>query len=204
MTKFNRALFAILAVLLAMTLSLSVLADDSSVADESATDASSEVSADESADVSIDESAEESNDESIDESNDDSQAESKEVSTDVSDVSSANSTAAGENNNNNSNSSSAGNKKNFPWARVITLIVIVVLIVAAVILSKTNTKLGLKLNKLFKEYWSEMRKVSWSSPKDTLKATGVVLVFLVVAAAAIGILDLGFTVIIKKIAEIFN
>lgn len=210
MTKFNRALFAIIAVLLAMTLSLSVLAEDSSVADESVADTSSEVSTDESADVSVDESAEESKDESKDESQaeskEESKDESKEESKDESTVSSDNSVATSDNSgsDNNSNNSGSSTKSNFHWARIITLIVIVVLILAAVILSKTNTKLGLRINKFFKEYWSEMKKVSWSSPKDTLKATGVVLVFLIVAAAVIGLLDLGFTLIIKKIAEIFN
>ncbi len=92
----------------------------------------------------------------------------------------------------------------FPWARVITLAVIVILIVAAFILAKTNTKLGQRINKFFKEYWSEIKKVSWYSPKDTMKATGIVLVFLIVAAVAIGLLDFGFTRIIKWLAEIFN
>lgn len=98
----------------------------------------------------------------------------------------------------------AGVVSNFPWARVITLIVIVVLIVAAIILAKTNTKLGQRINKFFKEYWSEIKKVSWYSPKDTAKATGIVLVLLIGAAIVIGLLDYGFTQIIKLLATIFN
>ena len=91
----------------------------------------------------------------------------------------------------------------FPWARVITLVVIVILIVVAIILAKTNTALGQRINKFFKEYWSEIKKVSWYSPKDTAKATGLVLVFLVVAAIAIGLLDFGFTKLIQLLANIF-
>ncbi len=91
----------------------------------------------------------------------------------------------------------------FPWARVITLGVIVILIVVAIILSKTNTKLGQKINKFFKEYISEIKKISWSSPKDTLKATGVVLAFIIGAAVAIGVLDYAFTSLIKLLAKIF-
>jgi preprotein translocase subunit SecE len=37
-----------------------------------------------------------------------------------------------------------------------------------------------------------------------MKATGIVLVFLIVAAVAIGLLDLGFTQLIKWLATIFN
>ena len=81
---------------------------------------------------------------------------------------------------------------------------IVVLIVVAFILAKTNTALGQKISKFFKEYWSEIKKVSWSTPKDTAKATAVVLVFVVAAAAAIGVLDLVFTTIINWLAKIFN
>ena len=92
---------------------------------------------------------------------------------------------------------------NFPWARVITLAVIVILIVVAIILTKTNTKLGQRIKKFFKEYASEIKKVSWYSPKDTAKATGIVLVFLIVAAVAIGVLDFGFTKLIKLLADIF-
>ena len=92
---------------------------------------------------------------------------------------------------------------NFPWARVITLAVIVILVVGAIILAKTNTKLGQRISKFFKEYLSEIKKVSWLSPKDTAKATGIVLVFLIVAAVAIGIMDLGFTQLVKLLADIF-
>ncbi len=91
----------------------------------------------------------------------------------------------------------------FPWARVITLATIVILIVGAIILAKTNTKLGQKIKKFFKEYASEIKKVSWCSPKDTAKATGIVLVFLIVAAVAIGLLDLGFTKLIQYLAKLF-
>ena len=90
-----------------------------------------------------------------------------------------------------------------PWARIITLIVIVVLIVGAIILAKTNTKLGQRISKFFKEYLSEIKKVSWCSPKETAKATGIVLVFIIVAALVISLLDLGFAWLINQLAEIF-
>ena len=61
----------------------------------------------------------------------------------------------------------------------------------------------LKIKKFFKEYWSEIKKVSWSSPKETIKATAVVLAFIVLAALAIGLLDWAFTSIVKGLADIF-
>ena len=91
----------------------------------------------------------------------------------------------------------------FPWAKVITLAVIVVLVVGAIILANTNTSLGQKIKKFFKEYASEIKKVSWYSPKDTAKATSIVLVFLIVAAVVIGVLDFGFTKLVQLIADIF-
>ncbi len=90
-----------------------------------------------------------------------------------------------------------------PWIRLISFGIIVLIIVVIFILSKTNTKLGLRINKFFKEYASEIKKVVWFSKKDTLKATGVVLAILIVAAVAIGVLDLGFTKLIQLLANIF-
>ena len=94
-------------------------------------------------------------------------------------------------------------ESSFPWAKVITLAVIVILVVGAIILANTNTNLGQKIKKFFKEYASEIKKVSWYSPKDTAKATGIVLVFLIVAAVVIGVLDFGFTKLVQLIADIF-
>lgn len=97
--------------------------------------------------------------------------------------------------------SSGSSNSNLP--RWITLAVVVILIVAAVILARTNTKLGQKLAKFWRDYKSEIQKISWYSPKETLKATGVVLVVLIGLAAAIGILDLLFALGIKGLANLF-
>lgn len=174
MTKMFRSLSVLLAVLLAMTLSFSVLAE------ESATDESA-VSTEESAEASTEASAEESTEASKEES----KAETSKPES-------------------NTTGSTATEESNFPWARVITLIVIVVLVLIVWVLTKTNTALGQRLKKFFKEYASEIKKVSWCTPKETLKATGVVLVFVIGAALAIGVLDGVFGLIVKKLAEIFN
>jgi preprotein translocase SecE subunit len=185
MKKFMKALSILLAVLLAMTLSFTVLAEGE---ESTASTAESTVSTDASAEASTEASASESK---AEESKTESKAEESKAEESKLEA-------------NKNDSTNAVATKSFPWARVITLIAIVVLVIVLVILAKTNTALGQKINKFFKEYWSEIKKVSWSTPKDTLKATAVVLVFIVVAAAAIGVLDLIFTGIINGLAKIFN
>lgn len=196
--NFLSVLSVILVIVLTTVISLSVLAEgESSVAESSAVVESSDVS--NVSNDSSDASASESKDSSASESKDDSAVESKtESKTESKDESKT------ESKDNTTEEDTTPVSSNFPWARVITLIVIVVLILVAFILSKTNTKLGIKINKFFKEYWSEIKKVSWLSPKETLKATGIVLVFIIVAAAAIGLLDLGFTKAIEYLAKIFT
>ncbi len=196
--NFLSVLSVILVIVLTTVVSLSVLAEgESSVAESSAVVESSDVS--NVSNDSSDASASESNDSSATEGKDDSAVESKDESKKpVKDESKA------ENKDNTNKEDPTPMPSTFPWARVITLIVIVVLILVAFILSKTNTKLGLKINKFFKEYWSEIKKVSWLSPKETLKATGIVLVFIIAAAVAIGLLDFGFTKLVELLANIFT
>ncbi len=192
MKNIIKSLALMLALIVAMSLSFAVLAEDGQ--DDSSVE-SSEVSADASADAS-DAASETSSEDASSEASVEasSEAASSEAVTESSTIvpELPESEGTGE------------EISNFPWARVITLIVVVVLIAVIWILTKTNTAIGQRLKKFFKEYWSEIKKVSWSSPKDTAKATGIVLVFLIVAAVAIGLLDLGFTYTVKKIAEIFN
>lgn len=87
--------------------------------------------------------------------------------------------------------------------RWITLFVIIILIIVAVILARTKTKFGQKIAKFFRDYKSEIQKISWYSPKETAKATGVVLVFLIALAVAIGVLDFLFTKGIELLANLF-
>ncbi len=200
MKRFFRSLSAVLAVLLAMTMSFAVLAEDASVSTES-------VEATESSEV-----ADTSKEETAEESKDAASAEDASTSESKKEESTAESSAA-ESSTASTQSSTADDShdhdhdteevSDFPWARVITLIVIVVLVVGAIILAKTNTALGQRINKFFKEYYSEVKKVSWFSFRDTMKATGVVLVFILGAALAIGILDWAFTHIVMQLAQIF-
>ena len=175
-----RSLSVLLALLIALTLSVCALADGES------SDTAEESSEAESS------AAESSEAQSKDESSaaDSSTAESSSVA--ESSVAESSSAAADE----------TESASSFPWARVITLIVIVALIAAAIILSKTQTALGQKIAKFFRDYKSEVQKIVWFSFKDTMKATGVVLVTILGFAVVIGLLDFGFTEIIKLLANI--
>ncbi len=192
---FNRLLFALLAVAVALSLTVFALAVDESaesadVSTESVvSDVSEETSAEDTSDVSdaSDASADESKDESADTSATTSATTSDTVSAPTSTDNTTNTQAA----------------STFPWPRVIALIAIVVLVAGAFILSKTNTKLGQKINKFFKDYKSETKKIVWFKGKDLVKATAVVLVFVIGAAILIGLLDLGFTQLVELLAKIF-
>ena len=53
--------------------------------------------------------------------------------------------------------------------------------------------LGSKIKDFFKNNKSEMKKISWYSKAQTAKSTGVVIVVLLVASVAIGLIDLGLS-----------
>lgn len=198
MKRFLKSLSIVLAILLAMTLSIAVFAANEEGGNE---DASSIVESNSDATVSDGSSVADTSDSS----------EASKATSESSKTSANESSKATVSNTSNTTSKESGNKEekdsfwtDFPWARVITLVVILVLVLVAFILAKTKTKLGLKIAKFFKEYWSEIKKVSWCSPKDTLKATGIVLVFIIVAAVAVGVLDFGFTKLVELLATAFN
>lgn len=62
--------------------------------------------------------------------------------------------------------------------------------------------LGARVKKFFKDYKSELGKVSWYGRKQTIKSTGVVLVALVAVGAVIALLDLGFSNLIVWIGTL--
>ena len=45
--------------------------------------------------------------------------------------------------------------------------------------------------------WAELKKVTWPGRKDLINATGVVLIFMVLMAVVIGLLDLGASELIS-------
>ena len=56
-----------------------------------------------------------------------------------------------------------------------------------------NVKKESKIKKFFKDYRSEFKKIVWPEKKDTLRQSGVVVSAIVVAGAAIFVLDTGFS-----------
>lgn len=91
---------------------------------------------------------------------------------------------------------------NVPWKLIISVGVIVLVIAVLFILAKTKTKVGEKISKFFKDYKSELKKIVWMPWKDLLKATGIVLAVLLVAALLIGLLDYGFSSLIRLLSSI--
>ena len=56
---------------------------------------------------------------------------------------------------------------------------------------RAKTPFTQKIAKFFREYRSEIKKISWSSGKQTINNTWVVLVCAVVLAVVIGAVDFG-------------
>lgn len=62
--------------------------------------------------------------------------------------------------------------------------------------------LGSKIKNFFKNNKSEMKKISWYGKAQTAKSTGVVIVVLLVASVAIGLIDLGLSKLLMWIGQL--
>lgn len=89
---------------------------------------------------------------------------------------------------------------NIPWKLIISLIVIVVIVAVLFILAKTNSKLGQRIAKFFKDYKSEISKISWMPRNELVRSTLVVLAVIVASAVAIGLLDFLFSTLVKLLS----
>ena len=58
------------------------------------------------------------------------------------------------------------------------------------------------IKKFFKSNKSELKKITWFSRKQTFTSTLLVLVCMVISAAFIGVLDLGFSKLIEGLAAL--
>lgn len=67
---------------------------------------------------------------------------------------------------------------------------------------KDKPSLGARISKFLRDYKSELGKVVWSSPKQTLNNTVLVAVSVVVVSACIAILDFVFTKGIEYLGNI--
>lgn len=59
-----------------------------------------------------------------------------------------------------------------------------------------------KLKKFWKNYKSELKKITWYSRRQTLYSTLLVLVCIIVAATFVGILDFGFSKAIEGLGSL--
>lgn len=57
----------------------------------------------------------------------------------------------------------------------------------------TNEKKPSRISKFFRDYKSEMRKITWCPFKTVKQSTVLVIVLTVLLAAVIAVLDLGFS-----------
>ncbi len=62
--------------------------------------------------------------------------------------------------------------------------------------------LGSKIKNFFKNNKSEMKKISWYGKAQTAKSTGVVIVVLLIASVAIGLIDLGLSKLLMWIGQL--
>jgi len=51
----------------------------------------------------------------------------------------------------------------------------------------------------FKESWQELGKISWPNRKQTIRLTIGVIVFSILLAIFMGLVDLGFSALVKKL-----
>ena len=165
--------------------SLSAFAESSDVVSVDASvdasiDASVDASADASTDASVDASTDASADASADASKETSKEESKDAATD--------------------NKKDDNDEKKFPWALVIFLAIVVIVAVVCFVCIKLDNVVGRWLKNFFKDYKSEIKKVTWPSKEVAIKSTIVVLVCLIVSGAVVGLLDFGLT----KLIELFR
>ena len=68
---------------------------------------------------------------------------------------------------------------------------------------ETKVKKQSKIGKFFKDYKSEFKKIAWPSKEETLKMSALVIVAIVIASAAIFLLDTGFSAAFSALGNLF-
>lgn len=67
---------------------------------------------------------------------------------------------------------------------------------------KAQAKTEKKKSKFFKEFWGEVKKLSWSSPKELTVNTLTVIAFVALFAVIIGVLDAIFGLGINALLDL--
>ncbi|MBQ3082057.1 MAG: preprotein translocase subunit SecE [Clostridia bacterium] len=166
---------------------------------------SSDVSA-ESSEVSIEssEASEESSVESAESS--EASAESSEASAESSEASAESSEASAEESSKEDDKATAADPDDgdFPWALVIFLGLVVVLVIVCIVCIKLDNRFGRWLKDFFRDYKSEIKKITWPSREVTIKSTIVVLVCVLVCATVIGLLDFGLGKLVELLMDLVS
>ncbi len=68
---------------------------------------------------------------------------------------------------------------------------------------KDKVPLKEKIAKFFRDYKSELKKISWCQPKDLLKMTVIVLVSVLIVSVCVGALDFGFSRLIVLLGNLY-
>lgn len=66
---------------------------------------------------------------------------------------------------------------------------------------KANRKKRRSPAKFFKDVISELKKVTWPTPKELLKYSGAVIAFIIVTAVIIGLMDEGLSWLFKIVLK---
>jgi len=88
------------------------------------------------------------------------------------------------------------------WDLIVTLGVIAIAVIVFVIFYLAKASFREKVQKFFREYKSELKKIVWSPARDVKKNTIAVIVIALAFAIAIGLLDLVFTKGIGSITDL--
>ena len=69
---------------------------------------------------------------------------------------------------------------------------------------ETRKKEGLwkRIGRFFKDYKGELKKITWPTPKQTAKNTGIVLLAMIVVGLFVILLDIAFSKIIELLGKI--
>jgi preprotein translocase subunit SecE len=66
---------------------------------------------------------------------------------------------------------------------------------------KANRKKRRSPAKFFKDIISELKKVTWPTPKELVKNSGAVIAFIVVTAVIVGLMDQGLAQLFKLVLK---
>jgi preprotein translocase subunit SecE len=66
---------------------------------------------------------------------------------------------------------------------------------------KANRKKRRSPAKFFKDIVSELKKVTWPTPKDLAKNSGAVIAFIIVTAVIVGLMDQGLAQLFKLVLK---